>query len=261
MRTIFRSVVVVALVPVVYVASATIDFPLVLWHRFHPPGESALMRIRARQAHEEGREWAPRHAWVPLERISPHLARAVVVAEDSRFHDHAGFDWEQIRRAWEEGRRGGATRGASTITQQTVKNLYLTPSRHVLRKAREAVLTAWMEAWLPKDRILELYLNAVELGPGVFGAEAAAKRYFGRPAANLTRDQAALLAATLPAPLRRNPGAPSPGLARRQRMILDRTARWYGERAPAEAGGPVRRPSEAIPLDGGPGAAVDSAGP
>lgn len=261
MRTVFRSAVVLALVPVVYMASVTIDLPLVVWHRFHPPGESALMRIRARQAHEEDREWAPRHEWVPLERISPHLGRAVVVAEDSRFHDHAGFDWEQIRRAWEDGRRGGATRGASTITQQTVKNLYLTPSRHVLRKGREAVLTAWMEVWLPKDRILELYLNVVEFGPGVFGAEAASKRYFGRPASDLTRGQAALLAATLPAPLLRNPGTPTPGLARRQRMILGRMARWYGEQAPPGAGGPVRRPSEPIPLDGGTGAAVDSAGP
>lgn len=277
MRTLGRTLLLAALVPVVYVAEAATLLPLVTWHRSHDVGESALMRIRAAEARREARPWEIRHRWVPRERISPHLARAVIVGEDTRFREHRGFDWEQIREAWENVRAGGRLRGASTITQQTAKNLYLSPSRNPLRKAREAVLTAWMESVVPKDRILELYLNVVEFGPGVFGAEAASRRYFGRSAAGLSRSQAALLAATLPAPLARNPSASTPGLRRRQEMILDRMWRWYegggddaavvGERdtaAASEDGGtrpadpgdrrPVeRRPSEAIPLDDEPG--------
>ncbi|HUP00342.1 MAG TPA: monofunctional biosynthetic peptidoglycan transglycosylase [Gemmatimonadota bacterium] len=230
MRTTFRLGFVVALIPVLYVGSAVIYFPAVLWHRYHPPGETALMEIRGREARAEGRDWDPRYEWVPITRISPHLGRAVLAGEDSRFYEHHGFDIEQIREAWEASRRGARLRGASTITQQTARNLYLSPSRNILRKSREALLAAWMELWLPKDRILELYLNIVELGPGLFGAEAAARAYFGRSAGGLTPDQAALLAATLPAPLARNPGSPSPGLYRRQWLILARMDRWYGDR-------------------------------
>ena len=255
MRTALRLALLAAFLPILWVGSAFLHFPAVIWHRTRPPGETALMEIRARESRARGAEWDPRYEWVPLSRISPHLQRAVVAAEDTRFHDHWGFDLEQIREAWEANRRGEELRGASTITQQTVKNLYLSPSRNVLRKAREVPLALWMELWLPKDRILELYLNVVELGPGVFGAEAAARTYFGRSAAALTREQAALLAATLPAPLIRNPGAPSPRLWRRQRRILSRMERWYGDqprlvrkaRAPAEPG-PVTVPAEPIDL-------------
>lgn len=216
------------LVPVLYVGSAVVYFPAVVWHGFSPPSTSALMRIRAAEAAAMDRVWQPRYRWVPLDKISPHVLRAVLAAEDTRFYEHRGFDVDQIREAWDANRRSGRTlRGASTITQQTVKNLYLSPSRNVLRKARETILTAWMELWLPKDRILELYVNVVELGPGVFGVEAASERYFGRPASALTREQAALLAATLPAPLSRNPAAPTRGLRRRQSMILSRMRRWY----------------------------------
>ncbi|CAN5155424.1 hypothetical protein BH18GEM1_BH18GEM1_05740 [soil metagenome] len=230
MRLIIRLLVLAALVPALYVASAAIHFPAVIWHRWHAPAESALMEIRALEARAEGRDWAPRYDWVPLSAISPHLGRAVLAAEDTRFYEHHGFDWEQIQEAWKANEEPGETlRGASTITQQTVKNLYLTPSRNVLRKLREALLTAWMELWLPKDRILELYLNIVELGPGIFGAEAASQAYFGRPAARLGREHAALLAATLPWPLAKNPASPTPGLRRRQRLVLNRMERWYGE--------------------------------
>lgn len=228
MRTFLELVALVALVPVLYVASAAIYFPAIVWHRYEAPGSSELMRIRSAEAAARDEDLHLRYRWVPLDSISPHLTRAVLAAEDTRFYEHRGFDWEQIREAWEANRRSGrALRGASTITQQTVKNLYLSPSRNVLRKAREAVLTAWMEAWLPKDRILALYLNVVELGPGIFGAETASRVYFGRSASGLTREQAALLAATLPGPLLRNPGAPSAALHRRQRMILARMSRWY----------------------------------
>ena len=214
--------------PVVYVASAVFAFPAVAWHAAVAPRGSELMRIRAAAAEMEGVEWETRHAWAPLGSISPHLLRGVLAAEDTRFYEHSGFDWEQIRKAWEANRReGGTLRGASTITQQTAKNLYLSPSRNFLRKAREAILTWWMELLLPKDRILELYLNAVELGPGLFGAEAASREYYGKSAADLARGEAAFLAATLPAPLLRNPGHPTPALRRRQRMILGRMGRWY----------------------------------
>lgn len=235
------------------VASVGMWFPVVVWHRFQPPRATALMHVRADEATARGAEWTPRYEWVPLGRISPNLEAAVLAAEDTRFYRHHGFDLEQIRSAIEARERGDRLRGASTITQQTVKNLYLSPRRDLLRKAREAVLTVWMELWLPKRRILELYLNVVELGPGVFGAEAASQLYFGRPAARLTPSQAALLAATLPAPLDRNPGSPTPGLRRRQALVLARMDRWFGtgrgggEPAPEPAPGPELRPSE--PLD------------
>jgi len=229
MRGILRLAFLVVLVPVVYVASAVVYFPAVVWHRWFPPAASELMEIRERAARLEGEEIELRYEWVPLERISSHLVHGVLAAEDTRFYEHHGFDLEQIRISWELNRRGGGRpmRGASTITQQTAKNLYLSPSRNVLRKAREALLTGWMELVLPKERIMELYLNIVELGPGVFGAEAASREYFGRAAAGMTRDQAALLAATLPAPLVRNPGRSTPYLRQRQRMIANRMGRWY----------------------------------
>jgi monofunctional biosynthetic peptidoglycan transglycosylase len=229
MRAIGRWTLVLALVPVLYVASAVVYFPAVVWHRFVAPRSSELMEIRAREARIEGRPFEVRHDWVPVVGISRHLIHGVLAAEDTRFYEHSGFDVEQIRSAWELNRRGGdrPLRGASTITQQTVKNLYLSPSRNVLRKAREAVLTGWMELWLPKDRILELYLNVIELGPGIFGAEAASRAYFGRSVGELAREQGALLAATLPAPLVRNPEHPTRALRGRQRMILSRMGRWY----------------------------------
>ncbi len=244
MRTVLQILLLVALLPVLYVASAVVYAPAVVWHREVAPRSSALMEIRAAQAGAADEEVDLRYRWVPLDSISPHLMRAVLAAEDTRFYEHRGFDWEQIREAWEANRSGRPLRGASTITQQTVKNLYLSPSRNVLRKAREALLTAWMETWLPKDRILELYLNVVELGPGIFGAEAASRTYFGRSAASLTPEQAALLAATLPGPLLRNPGRPTAALHRRQRMILSRMSRWYAgpSLAEQEAAGEVDLP-------------------
>jgi monofunctional biosynthetic peptidoglycan transglycosylase len=147
---------------------------------------------------------------VPLERMPVALLHAVLAAEDTRFYEHHGFDLEQIRKAWRANRSGGRLRGASTITQQTAKNLYLDPSRNFLRKGREVILTGALEAFQSKDRILEEYLNVVELGRGVFGAGTAARMYFDREAERMTREQSALLAATLPAPLTRNPGASTP---------------------------------------------------
>ena len=176
-----------------------------------PPKETAMMELRREafaKAHP-GKPWRLRQRWVPLERISPWLRQAVVASEDDRFYTHHGFDfellWQAVVRNWEKGRLSA---GASTITQQLAKNLWFSPERSLLRKLKEAIMTARLELWLDKDRILELYLNVVEWGQGIFGAEAAARHYFGKSAAALTKREAAQLAVMLPAPLKRSPRSP-----------------------------------------------------
>ncbi len=146
-----------------------------------------------------------RYRFVPLEAISPDLRRAVLAAEDGRFYQHRGFDWREVQDAIADGIGNGRVRGASTITQQLVKNLFLTTWRSPVRKALETPLVPAAEWILGKRRILELYLNVVEWGPGVYGAEAAARYHYGVPASRVTREQAARMAAVLPAPLRRRP--------------------------------------------------------
>lgn len=158
--------------------------------------------------------------WVPMARISPHMARSAVAAEDANFCNHWGFDMAEIRRALE----AGGTRGASTITQQTVKNVYLWHGRAWTRKALEALLTPLVEAIWPKRRILEVYLNVAEFGEGTFGVEAAAQRFFGVPASALTATQAARLAAVLPSPKTRDPANPSDWLRGRAASIMDGAA-------------------------------------
>ena len=146
-----------------------------------------------------------RYRFVPLDQISRDFQHAVIAAEDARFYQHHGFDWDQVEIALDESSKGGRTRGASTITQQLVKNLFLTTSRSAVRKGIEFTLVPLAEHILCKRRILELYLNVIEWGPGVYGAEAAAQYYYGISAARVNRDQGARLAAILPAPLRRKP--------------------------------------------------------
>ena len=149
-----------------------------------------------------------KYTWVPYARISPNLKRAMIAAEDATFVDHDGFDWEGIRKALEKNQeKGRIVAGGSTITQQLAKNLFLSPSRSYLRKGQEAVITVMLEKLLAKQRILELYLNVIEWGNGVFGAEAASRRYYGVAAAGLSQEQAARLAAMTPSPRRfeRNP--------------------------------------------------------
>lgn len=160
--------------------------------------------------------------FVPLERISPHLAAAVIASEDARFFAHHGLDWTEIERAVEEKLNAGRLRGASTITQQLVRNLFLTTDRSVLRKGVELPLALLAELLLSKHRILELYLNVVEWGPGVFGAEAAARYHYGLAAAGLSREQAARLAAILPSPRKRSPAAMD-GSARRIQERMKRS--------------------------------------
>jgi monofunctional biosynthetic peptidoglycan transglycosylase len=170
-----------------------------------------------------------------MSRISAHLQRAVVVTEDALFFQHEGFDWEGIKDAAVHNLEAGEfKRGGSTITQQLAKNLYLSSERSLLRKAREALITRSLEHHLTKPRILELYLNVAEWGNGIFGAEAAARHHFGKPAADLTMEEAALLAAILPSPRRYDPLRVTKYLRKRQQLILRRLERGDGRRTASE---------------------------
>jgi monofunctional glycosyltransferase len=165
------------------------------------PQVTALMEQRAKEAAAQGKPIRRIQTWVPYDRISPNLVRAVLAGEDSRFFDHAGFDWEEIKKAIEEDwEKGEFKRGASTITQQLAKNLFLSTSKNPLRKLHEAVITLEMEWILGKRRILELYLNVIEWGDCIYGAEAAAQHYFKTSAASLSVEQAAFLSAIIPSP-------------------------------------------------------------
>ncbi|MFO1322547.1 MAG: monofunctional biosynthetic peptidoglycan transglycosylase [Burkholderiales bacterium] len=195
----------------------------ILWWRDHPVGETSFMAYRMDELHAKNPKAAIAYRWVPYEKISGNLKRAMVAAEDAKFVDHEGFDWEGIQLALEKNqKKGRVVAGGSTITQQLAKNLFLTPSRSYLRKAEEAAITVMLEGMLGKRRILEIYLNVIEWGNGVFGAEAAARKYFGVSAADLSAEQAARLAAMAPNPrfYERNQGAP--GLNRKIGIILAR---------------------------------------
>jgi monofunctional biosynthetic peptidoglycan transglycosylase len=187
------------------------------------PKTTAFMELRALEAARDGRSIRHVHRWVPYSRISANLKRAVLVAEDSAFWDHEGIDIQQIRASIQVSlQRGEAIRGASTITQQLAKNLYLSPSRNPLRKLRELVITRRLEAELSKARIFEIYLNVIEWGDGIWGAEAAARTYFGLSAAALSAEQAAMLAGAIINPRALSPARPPARLLRRQRIILGR---------------------------------------
>ena len=191
------------------------------------PTSTALMEHRLATAAEKGTPLPRRWIWTPLSHISPHLQRAVIVAEDASFFVHEGFDWDGIRDAALHNLEAGEMkRGGSTITQQLAKNLYLSSERSLFRKAREALITRSLEHHLPKKRILELYLNVAEWGYGVYGAEAAARHHFDKSAEELTEEEAAWLAAILPSPQRYDPIRPTPFLTGRQQRIL----RWMEQR-------------------------------
>ena len=190
---------------------------IVYWN-FAEPASTAFMN---RYLEKPGARL--RHAWVPYERISAQLKRAVVAAEDAKFLSHEGFDWEAIHKAMlKNEQRGRVVAGASTITQQLAKNLFLSSQRSWARKAQEAAITWMMEQTMSKRRILELYLNFAEWGEGVFGAEAAARHHFGSSAARITAEQAAWLAAVLPSPRRYDRGRTTAYLAERSETILAR---------------------------------------
>jgi monofunctional glycosyltransferase len=190
---------------------------LIYWSSFNPSSTAFMERYLEKPGTKL------RHSWVPYSRISENLKRAVVAAEDAKFLDHEGFDWEAITKAIQKNEsRGKVVAGASTITQQLAKNLFLSGSRSWLRKAQEAVITWMMERTLSKRRILEIYLNVAEWGEGIFGAEAAARHHFGVPAAALTPEQAAWLAAILPSPRRYERGRRTPYIEGRMVTISSR---------------------------------------
>ena len=193
------------------------------WWEDHSPASTSFMDQRLGALREKDPDARLRHAWVPYARIAANLKLAVIAAEDTAFVDHQGFDWKGIEKAFEKNRKKGkVVAGGSTITQQLAKNLFLSGERSYARKAQEALITWMLEDRMDKDRILEIYLNVVEWGNGVFGAEAAARHYFGVSAAQLSREQAARLAAMLPNPRFYDRNRGSAYLARRVPVILAR---------------------------------------
>ena len=187
------------------------------------PDTTAYMRIRIAQAERRGAALQLRYRPVPLSRVPAGVRRAVLVSEDAAFFDHSGFDWFELRAALEKAwREREAPRGASTISQQLARNLFLSPRRSVTRKLREALITLRLERSLSKDRILELYLSVIELGPGIFGVDAAARHYFGVAIAATSRQQAAMLAASIPSPLRDNPATDTRRFRWRTRLVAAR---------------------------------------
>ncbi len=189
----------------------------------HNPDTTAFIDARLERLRENNSRAALQHEWVPYGRISVNLKRAIVAAEDAKFLDHEGFDWEGIQVAYEKNlKKGKIVSGGSTISQQLAKNLFLSGQRTWWRKAQEAAITVMIETIMTKRRILEIYLNEIEWGNGVFGAEAAAQYHFGTTAANLSARQAAHLAAMVPSPRRYKPGSETPYLQKRTEIILSR---------------------------------------
>jgi monofunctional glycosyltransferase len=225
-----------------FVVYEVVTFPQVSELQRKNPETTSMIETRLKEARDEGREPRRVQQWVPLARISPNLQRAVLAGEDTNFVAHHGFDYEAIQRAWDEGSKisekeakqegdedpsdwipdlSRFKRGGSTISQQLAKNLYLSSERTAARKVKEAAITYFMERSLSKCRILEIYLNVIEWGDGVYGAEAAALTYFHKPAANLSPQEAAYLSAMIPSPLNVfNPQKNLRRVQRRQRVIL-----------------------------------------
>ena len=195
---------------------------IVWWVKFNPSG-SAFMETRLEIMQDKNPDAELRHKWVPYASISNNLKRALVAAEDAKFVDHEGFDWEGIQKAYEKNlKRGKVVAGGSTISQQLAKNLFLSTKRTPWRKLEEAAITVMLEAVMDKRRIFEIYLNVIEWGNGVFGAEAAARHYYGTGAANLSAEQAARLAAMVPNPRYYDKHREAGGLLLKTGMILER---------------------------------------
>ncbi len=189
--------------------------------KYENPKLTALMKQRINEA--RGRPYRINQIWVPLTKISPYLVEAVIVSEDASFFWHKGIDWYEVREALKRNlQRGGIARGASTITMQVAKNLFLSTSRNPLRKFAEVIIALRMERKLSKKRILEIYLNIIELGDGVFGVESASRKYFGKSASELTMEESARLAAIIPSPLKYNPNSDAKFVRFRAKLILNR---------------------------------------
>ncbi len=215
-RILFLFLLVLLLLPTIYL----LTLPDISSLKRKNPPKTALMKFREKEREREGKKYQIHQAWVPLSRVSPYLIKAVLIAEDDKFWKHEGFDFQSMERALEKDlERGKFKYGGSTISQQLAKNLYLSPVKSIPRKFHEAVLTWKMERTLPKRRILELYLNVAEWGEGVFGAEAAARHYYGKPCLDLTPVEAARLAVVLPNPRKYNPTGDQRYVVNRSRMI------------------------------------------
>ena len=190
-------------------------------YRFVPIPITPLMVIRLyEQAKDEKKELRLYKDWVSMKKISKHAPQAVVAAEDQKFLTHNGFDWEAMKTAWENNKKGKRVKGASTISQQTAKNVFLWPSRTMLRKGLEAYFTFLIELFWSKERIMEVYLNVIEMGEGIYGIEAASQTYYKKSAEKLSRNEAAMIAAVLPNPRRWSPARPTPYIQGRQTWIL-----------------------------------------
>ncbi len=196
-------------------------FIQICWWIDHNPSSTAFMREQLDRLQQKNPNATLKHQWVPYNRISNHLKRAIIAAEDANFAEHEGVDWEALQKAYEKNaKKGKVVRGGSTITQQLAKNLFLSGERSYVRKAQEMVITFMLEAMMDKRRIFEIYLNVVEWGNGVFGCEAASRKYFGKPAAALGPAEAARLAVMLPNPRFFGRHLDSNYLARRSSLIL-----------------------------------------
>lgn len=201
-------------------------FGHVLWWKYENPSSTAFMRQQLAVLQEDDPQAELKYDWVPYAQISPHLKRALVASEDAKFLEHEGFDWEGIQTAWEKNaKRGRISAGGSTISQQLAKNLFLSGKRSYVRKAEEAIITLMIEATWDKRRIFEVYLNVIEWGVGVYGAEAAARHYYGSSAAKLGPAQAARLAAMVPKPRFYDKNRNARGLNRKA-AIIQRRMRW-----------------------------------
>ncbi len=231
MRFLLRWIWRIILMALITLTALQFWFLIHVWHwNSHNPESTAFMRARLQILQEDDPRARLRHQWVPYQRISVHLKRAVVAAEDAKFATHNGFDWDGIQKAYEKNlREGEIVAGGSTITQQLAKNLFFSGERAWWRKAQEAVVAVMLETVMSKRRILEIYLNVIEWGDGVFGAEAAARHHYGTTAAALSSEQAARLAAVVPSPRRYGPDSNTTYLQRRTHTIL---ARMNGAQLP-----------------------------
>ncbi len=205
---------------------------MVIAYRYIPVYFTPLMAIRYIEQIKDGKSKEIKHEWKDINNISRNLVMAVIASEDNRFMTHNGFDIEQIKLARAEAAAGKRVRGASTISQQTAKNVFLWPGKTYFRKGLEAYFTLLIEFVWGKERIMEVYLNSIEMGNGIFGAEAVAKSHFKKNAGKLTKGEAALIAASLPNPRRFNSGKPSPYMYKRQKQIVS----LMGKIAPVEIG-------------------------
>jgi len=197
------------------------SFGLTLIYSFIPVYVTPLMCIRlVDQVFDEEKSVKLVKDWVPIDQISPHMVQAVVAAEDQKFLDHFGFDREAIEKAFEGNKAGKNLKGGSTISNQTAKNVFLWPDRNFVRKALEAYFTLLIEIFWSKERIMEVYLNVIEMGDGIYGVEAAAQQFYKKPAGELTKSEAAMIAAVLPNPLRWSPAKPTGYNYQRQSWIL-----------------------------------------